>query len=64
MPLCRGSRTSREEHINEARTVRSVARHRERTAQEIINGIHTNVQTLTLGFAQHDHVTIVVAWVG
>lgn len=58
------ARNSRGEEFGEARLVSSLTRHRDGSAQEIINGICKDVETFTQGFAQHDDMTMVVVKVG
>lgn len=52
------------EEFGEERLVASLARYREKSATEIINGICRDVESFTRGFQQHDDMTMVVVKVG
>lgn len=54
----------RGDEFGEERLVQSVARHRHRSATDIINGICADVTTFTRGWQQHDDMTMVVVKVG
>lgn len=48
------------EEFGEHRLVESITRHRDKSSQEIINGICKDVDSFTKGYQQHDDMTMVV----
>jgi phosphoserine phosphatase RsbU/P len=56
--------TERGDEFGETRLMESIERHRNKSANEIINGVCHDVDVFTKGHQQHDDMTMVVVKVG